>query len=300
MLLLPRFKTSPEKQAAAVSFHATRRRIDCVLFRRLHSRIPAVLIEILWNCQSELFCAGWVAAVTGREVKKQRCSTLQHSNNTGDIFIDSNKGQMTQAESKIKKTHREKQRIVSATVRTCFSDNIISQHRITNAVTPRILWLGFSGSLIEVTFIQVATWHIFAITIPEKRVNNFGEMPVLVVLLLIKKLHLLEYYPTRTNIKVKPYSQKEKHKRSHTGSLMGTTGLKVQILRYNHVKGNCLSGNIIGSFRQQSTNLKDHGEKKKKTFKENDHLFLRSRPDPGNGFTSEWTLKIRSFNQMWD
>lgn len=65
MLPLPSFKTSPENQSAAVSFHATRRKMDCVLFRRLHSRIPAVLFEILWNCQSELFSAGWVAAVTG-------------------------------------------------------------------------------------------------------------------------------------------------------------------------------------------------------------------------------------------
>lgn len=44
----------------------------------------------------------------GRGVKKQRCFTLQHSNDTSDIFIDSNKGQMTQAESKIKETHTGK------------------------------------------------------------------------------------------------------------------------------------------------------------------------------------------------
>lgn len=157
MLLIPWFKTSPENQTAAVSFHATRRRMDCVLFRRLHSWTPAVLIEILWNCQSELFSVGWVAAVTGRGVKKQHCFTLQHSNDTSDIFIDSNKGQMTKAESKIKETHTEKQRIVSATVRTCFSDNIILQQRITNAVTFRIHWLGFTNSFSEVTFIQVAT-----------------------------------------------------------------------------------------------------------------------------------------------
>lgn len=64
MCLLLWFKTSLENQTAVVSFHATQGRMDCVLFRRLHSRIPAVLIEILWNCQSELFSAGWVAAAT--------------------------------------------------------------------------------------------------------------------------------------------------------------------------------------------------------------------------------------------
>lgn len=87
------------------TFHATRRRMDCVLFGRLGSRIPAVLIEILWNCQSELFSAGWVAAVTGVGgwwgLKQQRCFTLQYSDDTSDIFIDSNKGQTTKAESKI-------------------------------------------------------------------------------------------------------------------------------------------------------------------------------------------------------
>lgn len=154
MLLLPWFKTSPENQAAAVSFHATRRRMDCVLFRRLHSRIPAVLIEILWNCQNELFSAGWVAAVTREAGEKAACFTLQHSNNTSDIFIDSNKGQMTKAESKIKETHTEKQRIVSTTVRTCFSDNIILQHRIANAVTSGIHWLGFTNSFSEVGYLH--------------------------------------------------------------------------------------------------------------------------------------------------
>lgn len=56
----------------------------------------------------------------GRRVKKQRCFTLQHSNNTSDIFIDSSKGQMTKAEFKIKETHTEKQRIVSTTVKNVF------------------------------------------------------------------------------------------------------------------------------------------------------------------------------------
>lgn len=105
--------------------------------------------------------------------------------------------------------------------------------------------------------------------------------PLVVVFFLIKKLQLSEYYPTRTNIKV---ANEKRKKNDHIlGSLMGVTGLKVPILRYNHVKGNCLSGNIIGSFRQQSTTLKDQGGKK--TFKENYHLFLRSRPDPGNSIT---------------
>lgn len=64
-------------------------------------------------------------------MKKQRRFTLQHSNDTSDIFIDSNKGQMTRAESKIKETHPEKQRIRPT---TCFSDNIILQRRISSAV----------------------------------------------------------------------------------------------------------------------------------------------------------------------
>lgn len=68
-------------------------------------------------------------------VKRLRCFTLQHSIDTSDIFIDSNKGQMTKAESKIKQTLAEKQWVVSATVRTCFSDNIILQNRKTNTAT---------------------------------------------------------------------------------------------------------------------------------------------------------------------
>lgn len=112
-----------------------------------------------------VFCRLSGCSDRGGGVKRQRCFSLQHSIDTSDIFIDSNKGQTTKAESKIKETLAEKQWVVSAAVRTCFSDNIILQNRKTNTVT---------NSFSEATSIQVATQHHFATTIPKKGVNNLG------------------------------------------------------------------------------------------------------------------------------
>lgn len=47
----------------------------------MHSEMAAVLIEILWNCQKELFSARWLAAATGRGKP-----VSQRSDDTSGIF----------------------------------------------------------------------------------------------------------------------------------------------------------------------------------------------------------------------
>lgn len=62
--------------------------IDRGLFRFMHNEIPAVLVETLGNCQSELFSASWGATVTGRrKAVLWHCFTLQHTNNTSGILF---------------------------------------------------------------------------------------------------------------------------------------------------------------------------------------------------------------------
>ena len=50
-----------------------------------HCEIPAVLIETLWNCQSELFAASWGAAVT--EGGEKQCSNTASHCSTPTIQV---------------------------------------------------------------------------------------------------------------------------------------------------------------------------------------------------------------------
>lgn len=62
--------------------------IDRGLFRFMHNEIPAVHVETLGNCQSELLAASWGATVTGRrKAVLWHCFTLQHTNNTSGILF---------------------------------------------------------------------------------------------------------------------------------------------------------------------------------------------------------------------
>lgn len=122
----------------------------------LHSWIPAVLIEILWNCQSELFSAGWVAAVMGGEGGSSAASHCSTPTTRVTFSLILTKVKRQGLNPKQRKPRTEKQRTLSATVRTRFCDNVILQHGTTQRRHSR----GFADSAVSTLSARLPSFRL--------------------------------------------------------------------------------------------------------------------------------------------